>query len=300
MSNNNETKPQIKINKKMRMWNKYRMVCIMAAVALVVVIAAVAVVKTASGGKKDGDVTANLKTDLSTSATQATTQAVSQESTQAAAQQTTAAQETTAASTAASAVSNGSTLTVSGTVSSVQFTSKDFYSNAVFLGDSIVSGISTYGYLDDVYGNVNATSAKLENYVSTAVATKPDKLFIMVGHNDANYGTIKEETLASNVIDLVEAVHKSSSATKVYVLSMTPVTAAYEKKTSNNVTQSYIDTANALFEQNAASNNYTYIDIASAYKDDTGYLNQQCTGNGINITTSYYPFMLNAIAEVAK
>jgi lysophospholipase L1-like esterase len=280
----------------MRMWNKYRMVCIMAAVALVVVIAAVAVVKVASGGKNNGDVTASLKTDISTPATEATTQAVSQESTQAA-EQTTAAQETTTASTAST---NGSTLTVSGTVSAVQFTSKDFYSNAVFLGDSIVSGISTYGYLDDVFGNVNATSAKLENYVSTAVATKPDKLFIMVGHNDANYGTIKEETLASNVIDLVEAVHKSSSATKVYVLSMTPVTAAYEKKTSNNVTQSYIDTANALFEQNASANNYTYIDIASAYKDDTGYLNQQCTGNGINITTSYYPFMLNGIAEVAK
>jgi hypothetical protein len=291
MSNNNETKPQIKINKKMRMWNKYRIVCIMAAVALVVVIAAAAVVKVASGGKNNGDVAANL----STSATQATTQAVSQDATQAETQATTA-QETTAAS----AASNSSTLTVSGTVSSVQFTSKDFYSNAVFLGDSIVSGISTYGYLDDVFGNVNATSAKLENYVSTAVATKPDKLFIMVGHNDANYGTIKEETLASNVIDLVEAIHKASSSTKVYVLSMTPVTAAYEKKTSNNVSQSYIDTANALFEQNAAANDYTYIDIASAYKDDTGYLNQQCTGNGINITTSYYPFMLNGIAEVAK
>jgi hypothetical protein len=294
MSNNNETKPQIKINRKMRMWNKYRLVCIMAAVALVVVIAAVAVVKTASGRKNDGDVTASLKNDIGTSAVEATTQAASQAASQEETQATTA-QETTAA-----AVSNGSTLTVSGTVSAVQFTSKDFYSNAVFLGDSIVSGISTYGYLDDVFGNVNATSAKLENYVSTAVATKPDKLFIMVGHNDANYGTIKEETLASNVIDLVEAVHKSSSATKVYVLSMTPVTAAYEKKTSNNVTQSYIDTANALFEQNASANNYTYIDIASAYKDDTGYLNQQCTGNGINITTSYYPFMLNGIAEVAK
>jgi lysophospholipase L1-like esterase len=239
-------------------------------------------------------VTASLKNDIGTSAAEATTQTASQAASQEETQATTA-QETTAA-----VASNGSTLTVSGTVSAVQFTSKDFYSNAVFLGDSIVSGISTYGYLDDVFGNVNATSAKLENYVSTAVATKPDKLFIMVGHNDANYGTIKEETLASNVIDLVEAVHKSSSATKVYVLSMTPVTAAYEKKTSNNVTQSYIDTANALFEQNASANNYTYIDVASAYKDDTGYLNQQCTGNGINITTSYYPFMLNGIAEVAK
>ena len=52
-------------------------------------------------------------------------------------------------------------------------------------------------------GNVNATSGKLESYVSEAMKSNPSKVFIMVGHNDANYGTIKEESLASNITDIV-------------------------------------------------------------------------------------------------
>ena len=149
-------------------------------------------------------------------------------------------------------------------------------------------------------GNVNATSGKLESYVSEAMKSNPSKVFIMVGHNDANYGTIKEESLASNITDIVEAIHKKKSSTKVYVLSITPITTAYEKRTSTNVKQSYIDKANSLIEENASSGKYTYVDVASAYKDTNGYMKTDCTGNGINLKNSYYPFLLNGIAEAVK
>lgn len=288
MTNSNDTKPQIKLNRKMRLWNKYRMVCITAAVivALIIVVAAAA-----KGISKTRD-KESVAAEPTTSAQQ--TSQVQEESS---APQTTepATQQTTTA-----AVSSGSKLTVSGSATQEEFTSKDFYADAVFLGDSVMSGISSYGYLDNVYGNVNATSAKLESYVSTAMANKPSKVFIMVGHNDANYGTITEETLSDNIIDIVESIHKSSSTTKVYVLSVTPITSAYEKKTSINVEQSYLDKANELIEQKAAANDYIYIDVASAYKDNSGYMKTECTGNGINLNNSYYPFLLNGIASVVK
>ena len=274
MSNNKETKSQIKLNRKMRLWNKYRIFCIIAAVVLVVIIVASVAVKNING-KKNNELANN---NVTTTAAQ---------------QESTTQQITTQAAT-------GSTLKLAGSASAEQFTKKDFYNGTVFLGDSVISGISSYGYLDNVYGNVNATSAKLEDYVSAAMAVNPSKVFIMVGHNDANYGTIKEESLADHIVSIVEAIHKSSSSTKVYVLSMTPITSAYENKQSINVKQSYIDTANKLIEQKAVTGNYTYIDVASAYKDDSGYMKTECTGNGINLTTSYYPFLLNGIADLAK
>ena len=274
MSNNKETKSQIKLNRKMRLWNKYRIFCIIAAVVLVVIIVASVAVKNING-KKNNELANN---NVTTTAAQ---------------QESTTQQTTTQAAT-------GSTLKLAGSASAEQFTKKDFYNGTVFLGDSVISGISGYGYLDNVYGNVNATSAKLEDYVSAAMAVNPSKVFIMVGHNDANYGTIKEESLADHIVSIVEAIHKSSSSTKVYVLSMTPITSAYENKQSINVKQSYIDTANKLIEQKAVTGNYTYIDVASAYKDDSGYMKTECTGNGINLTTSYYPFLLNGIADLAK
>lgn len=287
MSNNKETKSQIKLNRKMRLWNKYRIFCIIAAVVLVVIIVASVAVKNINGKKNNELANNNITT------TAAPAQNNEQQTTTAAQQESTTQQTTTQAAT-------GSTLKLAGSASAEQFTKKDFYNGTVFLGDSVISGISSYGYLDNVYGNVNATSAKLEDYVSAAMAVNPSKVFIMVGHNDANYGTIKEESLADHIVSIVEAIHKSSSSTKVYVLSMTPITSAYENKQSINVKQSYIDTANKLIEQKAVTGNYTYIDVASAYKDDSGYMKTECTGNGINLTTSYYPFLLNGIADLAK
>ena len=294
MSNDKETKPEIKLNRKMRMWNKYKIFCIIAAVILVVVIVVVATVKGITGGK-------NKQVAEKPTPSQKQSQTYVPEATTAAgvttaAEQTTKQEETTTTQAAPS----GSGLKLSGSAEAVEFTKKDYYSDSVFMGDSVISGIESYGYLDNVVGNVNATSGKLESYVSEAMKSNPSKVFIMVGHNDANYGTIKEESLASNITDIVEEIHKKKSSTKVYVLSITPITTAYEKRTSTNVKQSYIDKANSLIEENASSGKYTYVDVASAYKDTNGYMKTDCTGNGINLKNSYYPFLLNGIAEAVK
>lgn len=294
MSNDKETKPEIKLNRKMRMWNKYKIFCIIAAVILVVVIVVVAAVKGITGGK-------NKQVAEEPTPSQKQSQTYVPEATTAAgvttaAEQTTKQEETTTTQAAPS----GSGLKLSGSAEAVEFTKKDYYSDSVFMGDSVISGIESYGYLDNVVGNVNATSGKLESYVSEAMKSNPSKVFIMVGHNDANYGTIKEESLASNITDIVEEIHKKKSSTKVYVLSITPITSAYEKKSSTNVKQSYIDKANSLIEENASSGKYTYVDVASAYKDTNGYMKTDCTGNGINLKNSYYPFLLNGIAEAVK
>ena len=294
MSNDKETKPEIKLNRKMRMWNKYKIFCIIAAVILVVVIVVVAAVKGITGGK-------NKQVAENPTPSQKQSQTYVPEATTAAgvttaAEQTTKQEETTTIQAAPS----GSGLKLSGSAEAVEFTKKDYYSDSVFMGDSVISGIESYGYLDNVVGNVNATSGKLESYVSEAMKSNPSKVFIMVGHNDANYGTIKEESLASNITDIVEEIHKKKSSTKVYVLSITPITSAYEKKSSTNVKQSYIDKANSLIEENASSGKYTYVDVASAYKDTNGYMKTDCTGNGISLKNSYYPFLLNGIAEVTK
>ena len=294
MSNDKETKPEIKLNRKMRMWNKYKIFCIIAVVILVVVIVVVAAVKGITGGK-------NKQVAENPTPSQKQSQTYVPEATTAAggttaAEQTTKQEETTTTQAAPS----GSGLKLSGSAEAVEFTKKDYYSDSVFMGDSVISGIESYGYLDNVVGNVNATSGKLESYVSEAMKSNPSKVFIMVGHNDANYGTIKEESLASNITDIVEEIHKKKSSTKVYVLSITPITSAYEKKSSTNVKQSYIDKANSLIEENASSGKYTYVDVASAYKDTNGYMKTDCTGNGINLKNSYYPFLLNGIAEAVK
>ena len=61
-----------------------------------------------------------------------------------------------------------------------------------------------------------------------------------------------------------------------------------------------LDTINTQLASKAASMNVTYIDIANSYKDESGYLKGDCTGNGCNLNNGYYPFLLNNIAKAFK
>ena len=66
------------------------------------------------------------------------------------------------------------------------------------------------------------------------------------------------------------------------------------------ITQSALDDVNDTVSVLAASAGYTYIDVASAYKNGAGYLNPDYSTNGMNLHHDYYAFLLNSIAEVAK
>ncbi len=293
-TNNAEGKPEIKLNRKMRMWHKYRNYCFMAAGVLAVLIICIAAIK---GFSKNSD-TPQKSTDLPTKdiAQETGTDAPTEPTEPAGTDAPTEQAEPTASQ------PSGNTYTVAGKAERVDFTSKDAFDGAVFLGDSIVSGISYYGYLDDaqVISNVNMTTDKAINYVSSIKAADPEKVFIMVGLNDANYGTRDADSIVGYLEELTAEVHAECPSAKVYLLSLLPVTQAFENRSNVNVKQSLLDEVNAKLSEQADSIGAYYIDVASAYKDGTGYMNSDCTGNGSNLSNPYYPFLLNGIAGVLK
>ena len=59
-----------------------------------------------------------------------------------------------------------------------------------------------------------------------------------------------------------------------------------------------IDSLNSKFSENAASLGITYIDVASVYKDGSGYFGSSYTDSGYNLKSGYYAFLLNGIAGV--
>lgn len=288
---NSESKSEIKLNRKMRMWHKYKNYCITAGGLLAVLIVCIVVFKSCAGGKKAApEVTTPVQTTVAqqgTTAAQGTDQP--QEST---------AQETT------SAASAGGVYTVSGKAAEQEFTSKDALASAVFLGDSIFSGISYYGYLDEaqVIAEGNMTSDKALDYVDRVLnaVNAPEKVFIMVGLNDANYGTRGADAVVDYISQVVARIKEARPALKVYVVSVLPVTQAFEAKTTVKVKQSLLDEINQKLSAQAGAMNAGYIDIAGAFKDGTGYLNPSYTGNGSSINNAYYPFLLNSLAEAAK
>lgn len=294
MESNND-KQKITLNRKMRLWNKYRNYVIGLAVVVVLAVIFVVVLKSCSQKKDD-------KGETVTKAPVVTQEQTTAEKETASAQESKAdaAEATTNASTAASAASTGSSLKVTGTPEVQDNTSSDFYKNAMFIGDFVISGISEFGIASDsqVIASNSMTSDKMSGYMDEFVAGSPDSIYIMVGINDLAYGSRSAEDIYDYEKEFIEELKSKLPNTKVCVLSVLPVSEKFES--SSKVKQADIDELNNLFSENAASLGITYVDVASAFKDGTGYFGSSYTDSGYNLKSGYYAFMLNGIAGVVK
>lgn len=292
-SNSSEEKVEIKLNRKMRAWHKYKNYIIIGGGILVVVILMILLLK---GCGEDGGAGQQATTPQQIIQPTGTVDNNEQ-------QETTKQEETTTQETQpTTAAQTGNASKLEGTAAAAEFVGKDSFNGVTFVGDSIISGFSYYGYIDDanVIADGNMTSDKSLDYVSQVAATNPSKVVLMVGLNDLNYGTRGADTIAGYIADFVSQVKSSVPSAQVYVVSVLPVTSEFEARSSVNVTQSGIDELNSRLSEQAADKGYSFIDAATSYKDGTGYLGESYTGNGSNLHNEYYPFLLNGLAGVIK
>lgn len=290
-NNNTERNNDIRINKKMRTWNKYKNYVFAVAGVIVAILFITIVVK--SCGKKDND-DGTIITQVPTQSTQNT----QPETTIPTQQDTQSAEPTTVAPTQST---TAKAYTTSKTVTSEEFTSQDFYTGSVFLGDAIVSGMEYYGNLseDQVVADGNITTDKALKSVDEVVAKNPSKVFIMIGINELNYPRTAD-AISSSYKTLVDELKSKLPTAQIYAVSVLPITKSYESKTSVKIEKSNLDALNENLKELVTTDNINYVDIASAFKDGSGYLNETVTSNGLNLNSGYYGFLLNAIAEMIK
>lgn len=283
--NNNGGKAKIKINRKMRTWNKFKKYIIGGGLAILVVV--LAIVFTSVLTKKSVKSTNNKET---TAVAEATTEIVTETQAQTEAE-TESETETTAAAT------TGNSYSVSATATSESYTSSAFYENAAFLGDSVISGISHYGYAasTNVVTDANMTTDKAVGFVDSVAAINPSVVYVMVGLNDFNYGTRSSNDAYQYMLQLVASLKEKLPSASIVVLSVTPISQTYDD--AHNANQADIDTYNNLLSEGASSNGYTFVNIADAFKDSTGHLSSDMTNAGYELKPDYYPFLLNKLAE---
>ena len=283
------TKPEIKINRKMRMWHKYKNYCIVGGGIAAVVLVLVLVVNLLPGGRGG----ASSQNDISKDATrESVTDNISnsQPETQGQSQSETGTETPTEQKTEAP------TQAVASAPQKQTFTSKDKFAKSVFVGDTIVNGISYYKFLNasQVVSNTNMVSEQAAGRADEVAKSNPDKVFIMVGLNDANYGTRTTDQVVNNIQKSVEAIKAKNSSATIYVLSVMPITKEFEN--SSHVKQSFLNELNYKLSTKASSFGANYIDIATTFKDSSGYMYSECTSNGYSLKIDYYPYMLNCIA----
>lgn len=179
-----------------------------------------------------------------------------------------------------------------------------FFDDALFIGDSITTGLYLYGYLDPslVYAKLGlAPSTALDSEIdgetidSKISKNNPTKIYIMLGTNSVGYAD--GNYLAECMGELVQHISKVSKA-KVYVLSIPPVTYYAEADYENALTTSAINEYNSALESVISGTKAKFLDLHSVLTAPDGYYYEEYHEmDGIHFMGSTYQVMLSFLEK---
>lgn len=215
---------------------------------------------------------------------------------------------TTAATTAAT------TVTTAETEPKYTDTSydKDFFANTLFIGDSISTGFSGFGYLEteNVFAKVglnpeSALTTEIDgfNAVTKAEAMKPERICIMLGTNGLAF--MEPTYMAKKMGTLIEELKAAVPESEIVILSIPPVTEKHESENPEKNEQVRI--YNADLEVLAEDNDCVFVDLYDQLTDDKGYFSEDYAeadglhflGAAYGVTLSYIEYCVNEAEQPA-
>ncbi len=179
-----------------------------------------------------------------------------------------------------------------------------YFDDALFIGDSITTGLYLYGYLDEslVYAKLGlAPSTTLDSEIdgetidSKIKTNNPKKIYIMLGTNSVGYAD--GDYLASCMGELVNHISKISKA-NVYVLSIPPITYYAEADYDNALTTSSINEYNSALKSVISGTKAKFLDLHSVLTAPDGYYYEEHHEmDGIHFMGSTYQVMLSFLEK---
>jgi hypothetical protein len=176
--------------------------------------------------------------------------------------------------------------------------SDDFFADAAIIGHSLVEGLRLYSGLItcdyiaatslSVFDVGTLKAIKLKNgsigTVYQAVGQETyGKVYILLGINEIEARTSDFRNAYARMLDKIAEIQPGAD---IYIMSLTPVTA---KKSSSGVfTMSRITDYNAALYELAAEKGCYYIDLIEALADESGYLPESASWDGVHFNAGYY------------
>jgi len=190
-----------------------------------------------------------------------------------------------------------------------------YLSDCVFVGDSISTGFSGYGFVSEK--NVFAkTSMRIDLINNTPLDTfygnvlvidalksaNPKNIYVMLGSN--GMGWIDDSKMISDYSQFIDEVQSSLPSASVYIMSIPPVTAERELKPTveeGKILNSDINDYNAQLLDLANQKGVHYIDVNSALVDSNGKLPSDVSTDGMHFDKNTYvkvvEYILTHVAE---
>ena len=176
-----------------------------------------------------------------------------------------------------------------------------------FVGDSLTVGLASYGIIPEknVLANIGMNISKINTATVTTPSgemtvldalkeNNPKNVYVMLGSNGIAWLT--NENMISEYGQFIDSVKEELPDSKIYILSIPPVTANKETDSSSPILNSDIDTYNSELLKLADEKSVYFVDLNTALKGNDGKLaSERSDGDGMHFKKDTYDTMLDYI-----
>ncbi len=193
---------------------------------------------------------------------------------------------------------------------SFQTVSQEYFSDAVFIGDSRTVGMQQSGLISNaVYyakvgigiGEILSSRFVWEDGMSLTVPEALSrhsfgKVYIMVGINDMSAGDT--DWFVEQYEEILRVVRKTQPDALIYIQGNIPMS-YYTQDLSGALNNPNLEERNEASKALADGKDIFYLDAASVYADDNGHLLSQYTSDGLHVLKKYYPLWVDYLCQHA-
>lgn len=168
----------------------------------------------------------------------------------------------------------------------------------VMLGNSLTNGCEWHELLGMTNvlnrGISGDTTADINARLSSVIAGKPAKIFLMSGVNDISHDLSAEE-VANDIIALVDRIRRESPSTRLYVQSLLPINNSFGRYKRVIGKEQVIRDVNTIISAECAKRDIPFINIHSSMVDSEGNLKAEYTNDGLHLLGPAYLIWRDAL-----
>lgn len=171
-----------------------------------------------------------------------------------------------------------------------------YFTDALFVGDSRTLGLSMYGSIGDAKAlasaNVSVSSAWDYKFgedgeaLSGALAQKPySAVYIGFGANELGWPYV--DAFIEEYEALIDKILGAQPLTSIYVQAIIPIS-ANRSAAGDSYNNERVALFNTELQTMCARKSVYFLDLNAAYRDETGALPSEFTGDGINLNSDCF------------
>ena len=189
----------------------------------------------------------------------------------------------------------------------------EYFSDAVFIGDSRTVGMCEYGGLEDIstfYASTGLTVYKIFNAAIVSVPGQKKKItveealqdnsfakiYLMIGINEMGIGTV--ESFTEKYREVVEHLQELQPDAIIYIQGIIKVTTERSEQ-GDYINNEGIEARNLELEKLADNRRIFYLDVNPLICDETGGLVDSYTFDGVHLKAKYIQIWKDYLKENA-